>query len=234
MRSNSKVLEHAAKVAMITESERNLLCRAFSIPREKTVVIPHLVDDVFFTASSDVWLRERGDNPFLLCVGWVQKRKNQLLLARAANAAKLPLVLIGPPLPTEEAYAAEVGELMKENKKFGGAWIMGLAQSDPLLISAHRACRAFVLLSEAETQPLSVLQAMAAQRPVLLGKSFYTKSEPFSSLPQVNLGSFEEIREALLTVWGKGTVHPLSDQHRPKYIISELLKLYRSVLDPCP
>ena len=234
MRSNSKVLENAAKVAMITESERDLLCRAFSIPREKTVVIPHLVDDVFFTASSDVWHRERGDSPFLLCVGWIQKRKNQLLLARAANAAKLPLVLIGPPLPTEKAYAAEVGELMKENKKYGGAWIMGLSQTDPLLISAHRACRAFVLLSEAETQPLSVLQAMAAKRPVLLGKSFYTNSEPFSSLPQVNLDSFEEIREALLKIWENGPIFPLSEQHRTKYIVSELLKLYRSVLVPSP
>ena len=192
----------------------------------------NFVDEAFYDVTSDVWQRERGNNPFLLCVGWIQQRKNQLLLAKAANAVKLPLVLIGPPLPGEKSYAAEVGEVMKQNAKYGGAWIKGLAQTDPLLISAHRACRAFVLLSKAETQPLCVLQAMAAQRPVLLGKSFYTKSEPFSTLPQVTLNSFEEIQQALLAIWENGVAQTLSDKHRPKNVVRDLLKLYQRVLDP--
>jgi glycosyltransferase involved in cell wall biosynthesis len=232
MRSNSKILNNASMVAMITEDERNLLRRTFGIPLEKTVVIPHFVDETFFTTSAEIWQRERGIAPFLLCVGIIQERKNQLLLARVANSVKLPLVLIGGPLVGEKAYAAEVGEEMKQNAKYGGAWIKGLAQTDPLLISAHRACRAFVLLSKAETQPLSVLQAMAAKRPVLLGKSFYTKSAPFSSLPQVNLKSFSEIQASVLQLWEKGEPQPLSDRHRPKCIVNELVKLDRTVLDP--
>jgi glycosyltransferase involved in cell wall biosynthesis len=230
METTASTLKGAARVIMITEQEKDLLGRAFSIPREKLVVVPNFVDEAFFDTTDEVWKRERGEAPFLLCVGMVQPRKNQLLLVRAANAERLPVVLIGQPLPGLTAYAQEVEAEMKINEGFGGGWIKGLLQTDPLLISAHRACRAFVLLSEAETQPLSILQAMAAQRPVLLGRSFYTNSEPFATLPQVRLDRFEEIRQGLRAIWDSGQAQPLPEAYRTQNVVQTLGALYREVL----
>lgn len=173
----------------------------------------------------------RDPSPSFCASALVQQRKNQLLLARAANALQLPLVLLGAAVHGETHYAQQVQKAMSENERFGGQWIQGLHQADPVLISAHRACRLFVLLSSAETQPLSIMQAMAAGRPVLIGKSLYTQSPPFETLPSVNLDNFGEVCAALKNAWDSGVPTQLPDRYRSPAIVGELASVYSQLLN---
>jgi glycosyltransferase involved in cell wall biosynthesis len=92
---------------------------------------------------------------FLLCVGNVEPRKNQLELVRACVGIGRPLVLIGG--VREDAYLAEclaVGA--------GFVHYLGRFEAEsPLLKSAYQACSAHVLASHFETPGLASMEAAA-------------------------------------------------------------------------
>ncbi|HUD84263.1 MAG TPA: glycosyltransferase family 4 protein, partial [Candidatus Saccharimonadales bacterium] len=174
----------AASVVTITEADATAAHIIFGVEKKKINVIPNGVADAFFKCTPATWHKAYGDTGFVLSVGAVQQRKNQLLLAQACNRLKLPLVLLGPVLPGQTEYAQRLGEAMRENESLGGRWLQHLRNEDALLLSAHAACRVFVLLSSQETQPLSVMQAMAARKPILLLKAPYAQDKMFRELPQ--------------------------------------------------
>jgi len=228
----SKALEHASTVIAITEKERQSIIQSYGVPEGRTTTIPHGVDDGFFHPSAEIWRKQRGDAPFLLCVGAVQPRKNQLLLVEAANAAKVGVVLIGPVLTGREDYGRKVAEAIKINEQWNGTWIPGLPSDDPLLISAYAAARGLVLLSEHETQPISILQAMASAKPVLLGDSGYAHVAPFHALEKVSLKDPVLIRQALRHLWEKGAAIQLDSSYQWQEIAHHLAHIYEGILAP--
>lgn len=60
------------------------------------VVIPNGADSSFINATRDRFCRRWGKRDFILSVGRISPRKNQLALIEAAGKLHLPLVLIGP------------------------------------------------------------------------------------------------------------------------------------------
>ncbi len=94
--------------------------------------------------------------PFVLNVGNIEPRKNQLALIRAAKQAGKPLILLGHIRDAEygKACLAEAGP----NVRHLGA----LDHDSPLLRSAYAACEVFCLPSTLETPGLAALEASAA------------------------------------------------------------------------
>jgi glycosyltransferase involved in cell wall biosynthesis len=73
------------------------VCRDFDAKlREKIYVVPNGVDPALRDAASDWFYQQTGLTDFVLCVGSVYSRKNQLTLVRALNQTELHLVLVGP------------------------------------------------------------------------------------------------------------------------------------------
>jgi glycosyltransferase involved in cell wall biosynthesis len=160
----------------------------------------------------------------------VQPRKNQLLLLEAANQLRLPVVLLGPVLPGERPYGERVGAAANINQAHGGRWMQHLRNEDPLLASAYAACRLFVLLSSAETQPLSVMQAMAAQRPVLLLQAPYARDALFGDLPVAASAEPSVVVEALKRSWEGGQGTKLSREYTWLEVARQLQAIYSKVI----
>lgn len=223
-------LRGAARILTITPGDAQAARTIYGLAPERVTVVPNGVADAFFDAPTEPWRSQHGDQPFILCVGAIQARKNQALLLRAASAARLPVTLIGPVLPGEESYGREVAAAARDNAGLGGRWIPGLAAADPLLVSAYGACRVFALLSGEETQPLSVLQAMAARKPVLLGAARYLADEPFRGLPAVPARSVESVASALRRAWGEAQPASLNRAFTWHAVAEQLQALYRDAL----
>ena len=103
--------KHADGIIAISERTRQDLIELFNVPAEKIKVIYQSCDDSFKTPFESKRLQEikrKYELPdcFILNVGTIEERKNQLLLVKAMNA--LPqdcqLILIGK----QQAYAAKV------------------------------------------------------------------------------------------------------------------------------
>jgi glycosyltransferase involved in cell wall biosynthesis len=75
---------------------------------------------------------------FVLCVGRVEARKNQLALLQAAQALDLPIVMVGPPNPRHRALIRTVEELVQSSLAI--TWLKEPSREHVLALFAAAAC----------------------------------------------------------------------------------------------
>ncbi|MBI4043156.1 MAG: glycosyltransferase family 4 protein [Deltaproteobacteria bacterium] len=138
-----------------SEMERHFMRRMFAIPDEKMRVIHHATDRLFLNADPVLFRQHYPFDRFILSVGRIEPRKNQLNLVRAAKKLLFPLVIVGDPVSGFEEYAQQCRLEAPHQVHFLG----GLPHDSPLLLSAYAACDLFVLPGWFETPGLAALEA---------------------------------------------------------------------------
>lgn len=139
----------AARVLTVSERSRRDLVELYGLPAERVVVTPNGVDPAFRPGAP-------GSRDYVLSVGAVQPRKNQLAALAAARAAGLPLVVVGPEKDT--ALAREL--------RAAGATLRGYVEVEELA-ALYRGAACLVQASRYEGFGLPVLEAMASGTPVV-------------------------------------------------------------------
>jgi glycosyltransferase involved in cell wall biosynthesis len=160
-----------------SDTESDVLSRVFGLPRERFVAVMNGVEPHFSEPHDPALFRARYgiEGPFVLNVGNVEARKNQLNLVRAMKGHDLPVVVIGH--VREPEYGRQVIEEGGAQLRYLGP----LDHADPLLASAYAACAAFVLPSTLETPGLAALEAAAAGAPLVVTSEGSTR-DYFGSL----------------------------------------------------
>jgi glycosyltransferase involved in cell wall biosynthesis len=148
----------AARVLTVSERTKRDLVEQYGVSAERIVVTPNGVDPAFGPARG----RESARNsllqaPYVLAVGAVQGRKNQLAALAAAQAAGLELVVAGP--VKDERVAAEL--------RAGGARLEGYVSTERLA-ELYRSAACLVQASHHEGFGLPVVEAMASGTPVVV------------------------------------------------------------------
>jgi len=129
---------------------------------ERIHTVANPVDvDRFGKASAEPAIAKLGTTGFVLCVGRVGYRKNQLMIAAAMRDMPHQLVLVGK--IESPNYAALIRHLMGERVIF----IEYMSHATDLLPSLYQSAAVFVLPSWAEGVPLSGLEAWASGVPMI-------------------------------------------------------------------
>ncbi|HET6683400.1 MAG TPA: glycosyltransferase family 1 protein, partial [Gaiella sp.] len=143
----------AARVLTVSERTKRDIVDRYGIPPERVIVTPNGVDPAFGPDGASYRLQLA---PYVLAVGAIQPRKNQLAALTAAREAGLELVVVGP--VKDERVAAEL--------RAGGARLEGYV-TDERLAELYRGAACLVQSSRFEGFGLPVVEAMASGTPVV-------------------------------------------------------------------
>lgn len=175
---------------------------------------PHGVEaDPLREASPQLFRARFGLDRFILYVGPVERRKNQLLLLEALRGTGLRAVLVGP--TPEEDYlrlCREVGG--------GNVLITGRLPAD-LVASAYKAASVHVLPSFAEGAALASLDAAAAGCPLVVSNRS-SEVELFGDAPFFcNPNDPGSIREATLRALDSRTKEPERPERLSRFVTAK-------------
>jgi glycosyltransferase involved in cell wall biosynthesis len=180
-----RTVKNAARILTGSEFSRASILKVYGdLDEEKVVVVPNAAAPEFRPISHEAatnTVRERFQiqGPFILSVGDIQPRKNQIglinafsKLLRAYPQLKHNLVLAGK----ETWFAGRVREAARDSGVGDRIQFTGFV-SDPDLLQLYNACDLFVFPSYYEGFGLPVLEAMACGRAVVCSST--------SALPEV-------------------------------------------------
>ncbi|MBI3316181.1 MAG: glycosyltransferase [Candidatus Omnitrophica bacterium] len=177
-----------------SRAERDQTSRLFAVPASKMRVVPNGVDTSFLDADPAAAKKAFGSEPFILGVGRIEPRKNQLNLIRAVN--QIPgkkLVLIGSPVSGAEMYF----EACRKEGAGRVRFVPTLSHDDPLLKSAYAACEIFVLQGWFETPGLVALEAALAGARVVVTSGGSTREYFGDYVLYLNPADPEDIRKKI-------------------------------------
>jgi glycosyltransferase involved in cell wall biosynthesis len=189
----------ATRVLAVSERTKADLTELYDIPPAKIAVTPNAVDPAFHRLSDTVL-----QGTYALFVGAIQERKNPLAALDAADAAGLPLVVVGP---EKEPRLAD--ELRRR-----GADLRGYVGQEQLA-DLYRGAAALLFPSRFEGFGLPLLEAMACGTPVV--------AAPEPALREV---AGEAALFAEPEAMGDALLHALADRERLVAAGLERAKLY--------
>jgi glycosyltransferase involved in cell wall biosynthesis len=184
----ARTVKQAAKVITGSEFARETIMRAYRLPEERIVVIPDAANPNFramnrVLAARKVRDRFAVDGPFVLSVGDLQPRKNQIRLIeafaksmRAHPQLKHRLVFAGK----DTWYGGRVRDAARDSGMAGRILFTGFVSDDDLL-QLYNACDCFAFPSMYEGFGIPVLEAMACGRAVIASNA--------ASIPEVADGA---------------------------------------------
>ncbi|MFA6601154.1 MAG: glycosyltransferase [Candidatus Omnitrophota bacterium] len=213
-------------------SEAEQLTRFFCVPRNKVRVIPNAVDPVFEGVKPDLFRNQYGLEHFILVVGRIEPRKNQLGVIRALKGVDADVVVIGDSVSRYRDYEAQCRKEAGEKVHFLGY----LPHDSELLRSAYAACDTFLLATWLETPGLAALEAGLAGAKVVVTREGATEEYFGPHAAYVSPDRPREIRDTVMSVFRKAPGPGLREHIRQNYLwpaaAGKLLTAYQSLMGP--
>jgi glycosyltransferase involved in cell wall biosynthesis len=204
-------VSRAAKIITGSEFSRAAIANAYGIDGDKIVVVPNAASDEFRPLPREAamaWVRShfRIHSPFILTVGDLQPRKNQVGLIRAFSEMlrarpRLPhhLVLAGK----ESWHGAEARRAAEQSGFADRIHFTGFVH-DGSLLQLYNACEFFVFPSFYEGFGLPVLEAMACATAVACSSSSAVHEVADGAAVLFDPHSSDELTRAMLDL----ALHP--------------------------
>jgi glycosyltransferase involved in cell wall biosynthesis len=159
------------KLVVINNLQVNPVRTYYKVPIDKIEIIPHIVEEKYLNSSGLNLKTGKRLGNYILCVGNICPRKNQVNLALACVNLNLKLVLVGNVLDGEENYGKKLEAITVSNQNI--LWIRELPNASEELIAIYFNCSVYALVSKGETQPISALEAVAMKKPLILLDRMY-------------------------------------------------------------
>ncbi len=210
--------------------EQKQLARLFGIDKERMHIIPNCVDKSFEYGDKYTFASKYKLENFILSVGRIEPRKNQLNLIKAMRQFSKRLAIIGNTVSDYLDYYNECKRQAGQNVIF----IEGIKHNDPMLKSAYSACKCLVSQGWFETPGLSALEAGLAGANVATTDKGCTREYFKDFVEYFNPADVKGIRKAIEVAFYKEKT-PFFKEYIKKHFLWEVaakknLDIYNEVL----
>ena len=199
-----------------SHAEAKQLSQLFGVPNQQIHIVPKGADPRFAEADPQPFRDLVGTDDFVLCVGRIEPRKNQIALLRAMQGTGIPVVVLGDVAPGYESY-------FDACRRTGGKdviFVPRLDHGDPLLASAYTASQCLAMCSWFETPGLAALEASMSGTPLVLPEGGCAE-EYFGNLAHyVRPDDIDGIRRAVSAAIEQGR-SPILAEHVRHYLTWE-------------
>jgi glycosyltransferase involved in cell wall biosynthesis len=221
----------ADRLVALGRAERDMLLESYLMQPERVRIVRNGIGEEFFRTGPDAFVARYPSipRPFVLHTGLIGDVKNQLGLVRALRGTGVAVVLVGYAGGAAEPYLAEC---LRE----GGASVhhLGELPHGDLIASACSAAAVIAVPSRHEGMPNSILEALAADRPVVMTNNHSMDLDlPRSVAREVAADDHAAIRAAVLDLMrsppAPGTARGLVAQLSWDAVAAQLEAIYREL-----
>lgn len=213
--SDRKKMMHLSDLVLASsQMEADQISRYFLVPKNHVKIVTYGAEDSFAEANADIFRKKYRLSEFILTVGRIEPRKNQLSLIRAMKGVDLPLVIIGDAVSHHQNYYQQCRNEAGDNVHFLGALD---ADSDELK-SAFAACSVFVLATWFETPGLAALEAGLSGTRIVITREGSTKEYFKDYVDYVNPENIKDIRNKIRTALNRQKKNDLQQYLRRNYL----------------
>jgi glycosyltransferase involved in cell wall biosynthesis len=211
-------------------AECDQLAGLLGLAADRFTPVVNGVDDIFFEPADPALFRAHLglSEPFVLCMGNIEERKNQLRLIEALAGTGLHLVLAGQ--EREAEYAQACRKIAGESVHFAGR----LEYGGLLQRSAYAAAEVLALPSTLETPGLAALEAAAGGARLALTREGCTEEYFGDFACYLDPENVADIRTAVLEAAKKPARPELPAFIRERYTwkraAEQLLAVYEGIL----
>ncbi len=190
-----RALKKVDKIVVLNNLQFQILHKYYKVPASKMEIIPNIVEGSFFNVPTFDFKKKYGIEQYVLCTGNICARKNQFNLALACINLNFNLVLIGNVLDGENMYGDKLAALEKEHQNI--KWIRHMESGSDELVAAYFNCAVYALPSYSETQPISALEAVAMEKPLVLLDRSYAHQSFYANAVLSKSGDVKSIEKAV-------------------------------------
>ena len=215
-RDQQDMAERMDEAVFINEGEVQRFRDKLFIPDSKVSIIPNGIDEFWFSK-----VKVKKDlRPFVLSVGRIETHKGQLGVAKACKELGIKYLMVGD--AKDNLYlklCEEAGAIHEGNKDRAE------------LIKLYAASGCLVLNSKAEIQPLTIMEAGAQAKNIVVAKGCLWK---VPNANWVDCDNISQLKEAILKALSDKPNTELRDwlkQYTWDKVADEYLKIYQKALD---
>jgi glycosyltransferase involved in cell wall biosynthesis len=229
----------ADKIIAISKQTKHDIETFFHVPPEKVELIYQPVAPVFFEKQNTSEIREKHHLPekFILSVGTIEPRKNQLALIQALHykEIKVPVVFVGK---QTTSYLAEMKRFIEENEMESQVkFLSSISEAD--LAALYQTATLSVYISVFEGFGLPVIESMACACPVVTSSVSVLPETAGDAAVLCNPAKIEEIAQKVTLllehedfrneIIEKGKQR--AEQFHPESYAKKLISLYAEILN---
>jgi glycosyltransferase involved in cell wall biosynthesis len=229
--------ESAQKIIAISQQTKVDIVRFFDVNPGKIEVIYQSVSPVFYEIANTEILTAKYNlaNNFILSVGTLESRKNQLSVLKALHAEKIDnqVIFIGKPTSYEKKLRHFINEnKMEKQVKF----LTNIPEND--LAGLYRLAKCSVYISHFEGFGLPVIESMAAGCPVITSNVSCLPETAGGAAVLCSPGDFSELANQLKLILGNENLRTNLIQKgferaklfHPEYFSEKMISLYTGIL----
>ena len=209
----------ADKIVAISNCTKMDILNYYHVPEQKIEVIYQSINPIFFAPiktdrKGSILEKYEIRNPFILCVGTIEERKNQKVLINAVPMLndKVQVIIVGK----RTSYQCYLQQIISEKKLSGKVLILNDVSNVDLVYLYHQAILS-VYISIYEGFGLPVVEALATGCPVIAAKGSCLEEAGGKDTWYVNPHDAEELAQSINLLLNNQAQRELMSKKGRKY-----------------